>query len=828
MLLPDELKNRVKTLLKYKKDHPNLHAEIAYIFEKCKNIKDNGRILLGLWERARGNIRDEIYQCLEQIDFENDVRNTATFEIIKCKMNQNIDRNRLIDLLKKCEKSFRDKAEKILIKQGIFFRMNGYMPIKPHILNYKDIQPGNTYHTKENAIFILADEVDKDLTANDGCGFLKNGNKEEPENNSIPSPILDANVETDRHVKIQPFLRNEKTQFSQDFEKENISSQNINNKKQISYQEKSEKRIVSDIDKPKDKLLPVTDKDKRFHSYMDLGKFQKETQNYNTGRYLIKNNTPIQYIPKGNNSNTNGVKNISKNSEMDHEFPQAVTNLQVQDANAGPKTSSNLDGEKFFDRNTKQRIFDVAINEHISSKYRDSYQNKNFLRSIPKSHNLDATDKTNYGLSSTQVNGRERMKTAFTEKFPMDQNTISILIDKTTHLYHFYDCAQSRKVGALISDGNFHLIEKYLKSQMAKTNDNFDYSYLNDLYSLILRLAKINGPSPQIMLVCNKNWKESLFDRQLVFRNYTDPIRDFKNYIGMSLKWTDEIYSIGHVFLFYQKNNVLQIYDCNKGITLNTRIDIKEKITLLSLILFRSRETISRKTNDSNEIRKWWIDRYKLNTELQFILDFIIDYPFPDSFFICLDEELINFPFEHIRSLENKKIMRLPCSEFISKNIIEAQNDFKRSNIQIMTGSDMQQTEQRIKKFIEETGIVPDFGNLPQWVAYFGHGSGKLFLEGTKTEQFLLFGCSSAKIIHRFGFKRIGFTHSLLSNSSNTIMGCLWDVTDHDIDTFGMCLIKNLVDKQPYHLAMRTALATLRLRYLNGASIVCYSKVMIK
>jgi separase len=45
----------------------------------------------------------------------------------------------------------------------------------------------------------------------------------------------------------------------------------------------------------------------------------------------------------------------------------------------------------------------------------------------------------------------------------------------------------------------------------------------------------------------------------------------------------------------------------------------------------------------------------------------------------------------------------------------------------------------------------------------------------------MLFGCSSATMIHN-NSEPHGITHSFLMNDCPSVLGCLWDVTDKDID----------------------------------------------
>ncbi|MCJ1354568.1 MAG: hypothetical protein MMC33_004557 [Icmadophila ericetorum] len=80
---------------------------------------------------------------------------------------------------------------------------------------------------------------------------------------------------------------------------------------------------------------------------------------------------------------------------------------------------------------------------------------------------------------------------------------------------------------------------------------------------------------------------------------------------------------------------------------------------------------------------------------------------------------------------------------------------------------------------------------------YFGHGSGGQYIRSRKIRTLdkcavaLLMGCSSAKLIEEGQFEPWGMVNDYLVGGSPAVVGTLWDVTDKDIDRWGMeCLVR--------------------------------------
>ena len=94
---------------------------------------------------------------------------------------------------------------------------------------------------------------------------------------------------------------------------------------------------------------------------------------------------------------------------------------------------------------------------------------------------------------------------------------------------------------------------------------------------------------------------------------------------------------------------------------------------------------------------------------------------------------------------------------------------------------------------------------------YFGHGNGYKYLKDCRSQNLALFGCSSAKTIYNRNFRRQGAIYSYL-NTSKFLIGCLWDITDRDLDEITGAILKHgIIDKD-----------VCKLKHLNGAAVVVY------
>ena len=91
-----------------------------------------------------------------------------------------------------------------------------------------------------------------------------------------------------------------------------------------------------------------------------------------------------------------------------------------------------------------------------------------------------------------------------------------------------------------------------------------------------------------------------------------------------------------------------------------------------------------------------------------------------------------------------------------------------------------------------------------------------------KNKAAFIFGCSSSRLFCRSNFRRNGIALKYLESVDNFI-GCLWDVTDKDLDMFSMSFLENLFESNKYLATiMNICKSKMKLKYLNGAAIILW------
>lgn len=111
---------------------------------------------------------------------------------------------------------------------------------------------------------------------------------------------------------------------------------------------------------------------------------------------------------------------------------------------------------------------------------------------------------------------------------------------------------------------------------------------------------------------------------------------------------------------------------------------------------------------------------------------------------------------------------------------------------------------------------------------YMGHGNGKyvtddvLFKKKVTTVP-LLYGCSSARMVDEGGSEAHGFCLTYLLSGCSLLLGCLWSVTDKDIDEFTLRIVdKFMQENGDFGGAVAESKEVCRMKYLNGAAIILY------
>jgi len=183
---------------------------------------------------------------------------------------------------------------------------------------------------------------------------------------------------------------------------------------------------------------------------------------------------------------------------------------------------------------------------------------------------------------------------------------------------------------------------------------------------------------------------------------------------------------------------------------------------------------------------------------------------------LILDKELESFPWESLPCLINHPVSRMPSlsSLFDRLTEIRAQRGHEHaltiSKSTAHVGSiinpsgDLTSTQTLFEPILEShipasqsTHMTnappsePQFSSLlgtSDILLYFGHGSGAQYIRGRtirslpKSAVTFLFGCSSAKMVEHGVFESTGMPRYYMLGNSPAVVGCLWDVTDREID----------------------------------------------
>lgn len=304
----------------------------------------------------------------------------------------------------------------------------------------------------------------------------------------------------------------------------------------------------------------------------------------------------------------------------------------------------------------------------------------------------------------------------------------------------------------------------------------------------------------------------------------------------------------------FENNLCFNIFSCkfeNKCNHFCFDLDFIEVLKEFDAILTESNSTL--KGFGNLDVKEWWNKRFQLNHSLSLLLN-RVNSKFEKSlsqlnkniFLIC-DEVTTNFPFESIAIFKDSSIYRIPSFEFLLKKHEDIPKTQKIKKIFYLLDPErnLQKSQERISDYFKNSfvnklnikGVTGRNLTESEWreafssdlFLYFGHGSGKKhipknFKQMLKNNNVFLFGCSSSKLLCHKNFKRNGQAMEYL-NKVNTFIGCLWDVTDRDLDIFAMGLLDRIFNmRESINISeiFKESIKSMKLRYLNGSAIVMW------
>ncbi|CAD25567.1 REQUIRED FOR NUCLEAR DIVISION (SPINDLE POLE BODY DUPLICATION) CUT1_SCHPO [Encephalitozoon cuniculi GB-M1] len=266
--------------------------------------------------------------------------------------------------------------------------------------------------------------------------------------------------------------------------------------------------------------------------------------------------------------------------------------------------------------------------------------------------------------------------------------------------------------------------------------------------------------------------------------------------------------------------------------------DFRGAKTRMNRILARSRDILKENAVTGMDRARWWMQRIELDAELGKVLSDIGSkfngLSVGKSVILVLDETTTEFPFESMPVFRNKAVYRVPSLEYLEN--ASGSGASGRSFFYLLDPeNNLPKTQERMAGFLESSGITNGVTGRPpsdleckkadgcDVLLYFGHGSGLKYLKVSgEGKTMLLFGCSSVKLLCMENYKRNGAILKHLRRNS-MVVGCLWEVTDKDIDSFSARIIGSLTSgcESLGELISRFR-DGFRLKYLNGASVVIY------
>lgn len=456
-----------------------------------------------------------------------------------------------------------------------------------------------------------------------------------------------------------------------------------------------------------------------------------------------------------------------------------------------------------------------------------------------------------------------------------------VIINKILNL--FYNGLQFLKTGNIFEGVScFNEIYKkgYLRillSDLLSLCYFYDLKYLESQYFAI-ELMKCGGFKEGIFILCflKQLIKEiSIYSPLLLcidyitsatikfplwnHLNYTanTPKDVFQKYTGMDFSFVKQ-----HIF---QKHTVLHFYIYNNKIyminyfTLET-ILIHDNFSYLLMVF--EELLIENKNNMDKNI--WANKCHTLNEKIAKLMASIkICNLTALRLFIICEGSTCKLPLETIIYDYNESVLEIyrliDIKTLVGMKVLYlSTEDLKQTYYLINPEGTLQAMEDNIYTLLNKVGINHgtigrgllkddnNYMNRHVCFMYFGHGTGKKYYQihkDTTLKWIFLFGCSSVKMTTYFpidmhnissiqtivnsiqlssiiSFKNNGYISMIIKNK--IIVGCLWDITNTDLNYFTMKFLENLKTNKVSQYNFKYFKSKCKLKWLNMSAIVIY------
>ncbi|WEL38975.1 separase [Encephalitozoon hellem] len=375
---------------------------------------------------------------------------------------------------------------------------------------------------------------------------------------------------------------------------------------------------------------------------------------------------------------------------------------------------------------------------------------------------------------------------------------------------------------------------------------------------VVERIGYIPGPSPNIGLELREmadaryiveNEQEAICNRiltSIALKGEMSNLREIRTLERfVQLRPSTLCRDIERILRRFAKFTVISLYCIDGCLFINdfqgfSEIDrgFKDAKARINRILAKSRSILRENVSNNVDKAMWWMKRMELDAELGEILHEtstkFAGLLARKDVVLVLDETTTDFPFESMPIFRDSAVYRVPSLEYLEETPRPSASE-KSFFYLLDPENNLPRTQERMSEFLKSSGITNGVTGRPlsdlecrkadryDVLLYFGHGNGLRYLKTSgEGKVMLLFGCNSAKLLCIENYRRNGAILKHLGKNS-TVMGCLWEVTDKDIDNFSIKVIGGLVSgcSSLGELVSRFR-NEFRLRYLNGASVVIY------
>jgi pentatricopeptide repeat protein len=372
----------------------------------------------------------------------------------------------------------------------------------------------------------------------------------------------------------------------------------------------------------------------------------------------------------------------------------------------------------------------------------------------------------------------------------------------------------------------------YLNKSISMSEGRVRWYFLNYKFC-IERIGGIIGPTSYLRMKISEDLnlsfisisQDDFINKKLTYNisleDSSELVREIRNLEDNLVKF-NTLGNLITISIFVVKDLLhISVLRNNQYKVFNTLIKYAEISNEFNRIINKNKEILKYEKDQE----KWWSERIRLDRDLKILMK-SIKYNLEisdETVLLVLDEKTIEFPFEYTEIFYKKRCYRILSMEYINnENYIDDNEDTKIFLLDTLLTNTYTRITNKFKdiKNINKINIVQDTKITKNGlICYFGHGNGcKYISEDINNSVLFLFGCSSVRLICVNNYKKNGKVLKYIK-SNRIVLGCLYEVTDKDLDIFSMELLSregDIVD------LVKECRQSMKLKYLNGCSIVVY------